>query len=72
MLRQKFLNLLILLPTFTSDEDVIGLAGLGIGFADITLTQQENDVSIGTDGNNLALLENVNSTDLSADDFAFG
>ena len=60
-----------IITDFTSGEDVIGLAGLGIGFADITLTQQENDVSIGTDSNNLALLENVNIVDLSADDFAF-
>lgn len=32
-----------IITDFTFSEDVIGLAGLSIGFSDLTLTQQEND-----------------------------
>ncbi len=56
---------------FTSGEDVIGIAGLGIGFEDVSLTQQGDDALIGATGSDLAILENVDITSLSGDDFAF-
>ena len=61
-----------IITDFAAGEDVIGLAGLGIGFEDVTLTQQDSDALIGTDGNNLALLVDVSIADISSDDFAFG
>ena len=57
---------------FTSGEDVIGIAGFGIGFEDVDLTQQGDNALVGTGGIDLALLENVDINDLSASDFAFG
>ena len=55
---------------FTSD-DAIGIAGLGIGFDDLSLTQQEDNTLISTDDSELAVLTGVNSDSLSADNFAF-
>jgi hypothetical protein len=57
---------------FTSGEDVIGIAGLGIGFADVTITGIEGDALIAANGSDLAILEGVAADSLSADDFAFG
>ena len=57
---------------FTSGEDVIGIAGFGIGFEDVDLTQLGDDALVGTNGINFALLEDVDINDLSASDFAFG
>ena len=56
---------------FTS-EDVIGIAGLGIGFEDLTLVQQEDNTLISTGDRELAILTGVDSNSLSADNFAFG
>ncbi|MGD1919671.1 MAG: DVUA0089 family protein [Pleurocapsa sp.] len=61
-----------IITDFAAGEDVIGLAGLGIGFEDVTLTQQDSDALIGTDGNNLALLVDVSIADISSDNFVFG
>ena len=55
---------------FTSGEDVIGIAGFGISFNDVDLTQLGDDALVGTDGINFALLQNVDINDLSASDFA--
>ncbi len=57
---------------FTSGEDVIGIAGFGIEFEDITLTQQGSDALVGINDIDLALLEDFDIADLSEDDFAFG
>ena len=57
---------------FTDGEDVIGIAGLGIGFEDVSLSSQGDDALISANGNDLALLSNVDITNLSGDDFAFG
>ena len=57
---------------FTAGEDVIGIAGLGIGFEDLSLTQVEGNALIATDDNELATLIGVDSASLSADNFAFG
>ena len=57
---------------FTSGEDVIGIAGLGIGFDDVSLVRQDDNTLISADNNELATLMGVNSDSLSADNFAFG
>ena len=60
-----------LITDFTIGEDVIGIAGFGIGFADVSLTQQGDDALIATDGNDFASLQNIDITDLNSDDFVF-
>ena len=55
---------------FDSD-DVIGIAGLGIGYEDLSFTQQEGNTLISTGDNNLAILSGVDADSLSADNFAF-
>ncbi|WP_058183563.1 alpha/beta hydrolase [Mastigocoleus testarum] len=56
---------------FTNGEDIIGIAGLGIGFEDLTITQQGNNTLIASNGTDLAILQGINANDLSADNFAF-
>jgi len=51
-------------------EDVIGIAGLGISFEDLSLTQQQGNTLISFGDDDLALLSGVNSDSLSADNFA--
>ncbi|MEM8827926.1 MAG: hypothetical protein AAGE96_01045, partial [Cyanobacteria bacterium P01_G01_bin.19] len=57
---------------FTDGEDVIGIAGLGIGFSDVSITDLEGDAVIGAAGSDLATLQGVDATSLTEDDFAFG
>ena len=57
---------------FASGEDLLGIAGLGIGFADITLIQQDDHTLISANGADLAVLQGIDATSLSEDDFAFG
>ena len=52
-------------------DDVIGIAGLSIGFDDLDITQQESNTLISTKDNDLAILSGVNAESLSADNFAF-
>ena len=54
---------------FTSGEDVLGIAGLGIGFEDLSITQQDDNTLIAANGSDLAILQGVDS--LMADNFAF-
>ncbi|EAM47654.1 Ig-like domain-containing protein [Crocosphaera watsonii WH 8501] len=56
---------------FTIEEDVIGIAGFGIGFDGVELSQVGDDALIGIGGSDFALLLNTNINDLSASDFAF-
>ncbi|MEM9272653.1 MAG: serine hydrolase [Cyanobacteria bacterium P01_F01_bin.143] len=56
---------------FTTGEDVIGIAGLGIGFDDVSITNLEGDAIIGISGSDIAILRGIDATSLSADDFAF-
>jgi Ca2+-binding RTX toxin-like protein len=56
---------------FTSGEDVIGLAGLGASFSSLTLTQQGDNVLISFNENDLAVLNQIQSSSLSAANFAF-
>ena len=57
---------------FTVGEDVIGIAGLGVGFDDVSLVQQDNNTLISAGDDELATLMGVNADSLSADNFAFG
>ncbi len=44
---------------FTSGEDVFGIAGLGIGYDDLSITQGDTGAIIATDGNDLAIVTNA-------------
>ncbi|MEL6439896.1 MAG: DUF4347 domain-containing protein [Cyanobacteria bacterium J06621_8] len=57
---------------FTSGEDVIGLAGLGIGFADVSITDLDGNALIAASGSDLAILEGIAADSLIESDFAFG
>lgn len=56
---------------FLSGEDVIGVAGLGIGFEDLSITQDGDNTLIGTGDRDLAVLSGIDSNSLTADNFAF-
>ena len=56
---------------FTIDEDVIGIAGLGIGYGDLTIASQGNDALISTNNSDLGIIQNVDANSLSESDFAF-
>ncbi len=60
-----------IITDFTLDEDVLGIAGLGIGFDDLSLTQDGDNTLIAANGSDLATLLGVESESLSADNFAF-
>ena len=55
-----------------SGEDVIGIAGLGVGFDEVSLVQQDNNTLISAGGEDLATLMGISADDLNADNFAFG
>ena len=57
---------------FTSGEDVIGVAGLSIGFGDLAITEDERGTLISSNDSELAILTDV-SVDVIADkaNFAF-
>lgn len=56
---------------FTLGEDVIGIAGLGASFDKLTLTQQGNNTLIAFNNNQLSVLNGIQSSSLSASNFAF-
>ena len=56
---------------FESGVDVIGIAGLGIGFDNLSLSDRDGNALIGTEEGDLALLEGVDAASLTADDFVF-
>ncbi|MEO1184105.1 MAG: hypothetical protein AAFX46_05035 [Cyanobacteria bacterium J06636_27] len=58
-----------IITDFTVGEDVIGIAGLGIGFSDINITQQEDNALIAIDGINLGILQGIDADILSVDNF---
>nr|MDJ0593168.1 alkaline phosphatase [Pleurocapsa sp. MO_226.B13] len=55
---------------FTSGEDVIGIAGLGIGFDDLSFSDSDDGAVISTNGSDLAILSNANA-DFIADEANF-
>ena len=60
-----------IITDFTSGEDVLGLAGLGIGFGDLSITQQDDNTLIAANNSELAILQGVGIDMLNADSFAF-
>ena len=56
---------------FTRSEDIIGIAGLGIGYEDITITSQGNDALISANNSDLGIIQSVDVNSLSESDFAF-
>ncbi|MEM6402076.1 MAG: hypothetical protein AAF757_17900 [Cyanobacteria bacterium P01_D01_bin.116] len=60
-----------IITDFTSGEDVLGIAGLGIGFDDLSITQQDDNTLITRNNSELAILQGVSADSLIADNFAF-
>ncbi len=60
-----------IITDFTSGEDVLGIAGLGIGFDDLSITQQEDNSLIAANGSDLAILQGIGADSLITDNFAF-
>ena len=60
-----------IITDFTSGEDVLGIAGLGIGFDDLSISQQDDNTLISTNNSELAILQGVGVDSLSVDNFAF-
>ena len=56
---------------FTSGTDVLGIGGLGIGYNDLSITQDHTSTVIAVNCENLAILPGVDVADLSVDDFVF-
>ena len=56
---------------FTSGEDVIGIAGLGIGFDDLNITQTDAGALISVDGNEIAIVANTPDSFLANEDHFF-
>ncbi|MDJ0571437.1 MAG: hypothetical protein QNJ53_20645 [Pleurocapsa sp. MO_192.B19] len=56
---------------FNSTEDVIGIAGLGIGFGELNFTQQGDDVLIQANGSDLAIFQGITADSLGEDNFVF-
>ena len=54
-----------------SGIDVIGVAGLGIGFDDLNLSDRDGNTLISIEEDDLAILEGVDANSLTADDFVF-
>ena len=56
---------------FTISEDVIGIAGLGVSYEDISIASQGNDALISANNSDLGIIQNVDVNSLSESDFAF-
>ncbi|MEL7407281.1 MAG: serine hydrolase [Cyanobacteria bacterium J06558_2] len=56
---------------FTLGEDIIGVAGLNISFADIVITNLTGDTLISINNSDLAILQNVSADSLTSNDFTF-
>ena len=60
-----------IITDFTSGEDALGIAGLGIGFDDLSITQQDDNTLIVANNSELVILQGINADSLIADNFAF-
>ena len=60
-----------IITDFTRSEDVIGIAGLGISFEDLDITQVDGNISISANDSQLAILQHAEDNSLSASDFVF-
>lgn len=56
---------------FELDSDVIGFSNLGIGFEDLTLTQDSDNTLVAVEREEVAVLTGIDFNSLSADNFAF-
>ncbi|ACB54023.1 hypothetical protein cce_4675 [Crocosphaera subtropica ATCC 51142] len=56
---------------FDLEADVLGIAGLGIGFDGLTISEENGDTLIATGDDELAKLLGVNAGSLNADHFVF-
>lgn len=61
-----------IITDFTSGEDVIGIAGLGVSFADLSITTVEGDALIYANDSQLAIIQGTAADSLTESDFAFG
>ncbi|MEM9509510.1 MAG: serine hydrolase [Cyanobacteria bacterium P01_E01_bin.35] len=61
-----------IITDFTLGEDVVGIAGLGIGLSDLDITDLEDDTLISTGGNDLAIIKNTSANLIGSEaNFAF-
>ena len=60
-----------IITDFDLSEDAIGIAGLGIGFDALNISQQQNDVLIRANNHDLAIFQNITVNSLSVDNFVF-
>ena len=60
-----------IITDFTSGEDVLGIAGLGIGFDDLSISQQEDNTLIAVNGSDLAILQGIGADSLVVNNFLF-
>jgi glycerophosphoryl diester phosphodiesterase len=60
-----------IITDFESGTDVLGIAGLGIGFEELSITDSNGDALIATEEKDLAILQGIDFTGLSADNFVF-
>jgi glycerophosphoryl diester phosphodiesterase len=56
---------------FESGVDVLGLAGLGVAFEELSITDSNGDALIANGDQYLAVLQGVDATSLNADNFVF-
>ncbi len=61
-----------IITDFASGEDVLGIAGLGIGFDDLSISQQEDNTLIAANNSELVILQGIGADSLIVDNFAFG
>ena len=60
-----------IITDFTSGEDVLGIAGLGVSFEDLSITQEDDNTLISVNGSDLAILQGIGADSLVADNFVF-
>ena len=66
-----FPNAANIITDFNSNEDILGIAGLGIGFEDLSITALDADALIAAGGSELAILQGIDAMQLGADNFVF-
>ncbi|MBE9215232.1 DUF4114 domain-containing protein [Plectonema cf. radiosum LEGE 06105] len=54
-----------IIADFALGEDVLGIAGLGIDFEDLSITQEKDNVLIAVNGSDLAILQGIGAANLS-------
>ncbi len=58
-----------IITDFTAGEDVIGIAGLGISFTDLTFTDSDLGAVISLNSSELAIFNNINASSLNNEAF---